>query len=306
VWRLLGSLLFITALMCGKYFSLSHRGSPIILAIFLVPLVIGVAIARLGTRVDLYLDRIELRSWGKTQVLAKSDIIGRRKLRNGTGLMSPGNDWPAMLLPSTMKTDGFWGEWMGSIPDLDEQDKNEGIAKIAANASVGRDADLRLTKWHAMKRAVYVLVGATGICFLPACWQSPIGKVAVVLLIASPWMGMFLLNRISKFIEVFDKTGVAANISLFIMILPIISGFELFLGKVFSADDKNRISFLFFSQHKVLALSLLVVVPIGMMRFYWRPLRSSGANAGCASLLFLYPCAFLYVAAVLSSLDRLF
>jgi hypothetical protein len=79
-----------------------------------------------------------------------------------------------------------------------------------------------------------------------------------------------------------------------------------------SASTINRVSgygsvsLPFIAEHGVISLLAAILLPVIMMRCYWGALRSSGANAGCVSLMLIYPFAVLYVGAALGSLERVF
>lgn len=151
-------------------------------------------------RLILDADAIELRGPFSARRLARSEIAGRRTLRSqyGTSVQiwpkAPGAR-PLRFSPGAINPDTHFDAWMRSLPDLDQQDREQAEAQVAADPELGSSREERLEHLAAGRRTAGML-SAAGIA--AAAWLYIYPKpydLAVLLAALVPWAAILVAAR---------------------------------------------------------------------------------------------------------------
>lgn len=103
----------------------------------------------LRSRVVLHLNAIEIRKLWTTRTLSLKQIVGLRHATFPAGMPYwVTNDKPGstLRLPTGLSTDLAFSDWVSRIADLDLQERDASLQKLAENHRLGTSADERLTR----------------------------------------------------------------------------------------------------------------------------------------------------------------
>jgi hypothetical protein len=143
---------------------------------------------------------IELRGPFSARRLARSEIAGRRTLRSqyGTSVQiwpKARGARPLRFSPGAMNPDTRFDAWMRSLPDLDEQDREQTEAQVAADPEFGSSREERLEHLAAGRRTAGTLsaagIGAAGWLYI---YPRPY-DLAVLVAALMPWAAILVAAR---------------------------------------------------------------------------------------------------------------
>lgn len=148
-------------------------------------------VAARRTRVVLHRDRIEVHGLGGTLSIGLTQILGWRRAAHHIGGPYWATNHPAQLrlrLPAGLSTDLAFSDWVSRIADLDQQEQEASMEKIAADPSLGATPEERLERVaRASLVADWLLpVAAIGLCWL-AFWMQP-RPLLMLALGLLPWL----------------------------------------------------------------------------------------------------------------------
>jgi len=188
-----------------------------------------IVLLRSVLRVTLYDDRIEVATWYRTTVVRRDAIAGYRIVPSKVPVYSfafkTGRELDdgsfTLNVSRNIKTDPAWDAWLADIPDLNAEARAEALAEIQGNVELGATPEARVGHW---KRAVWASWGLwilTLILSLLLPLGHQIADVAIVGLIAMPWLALALVTmRMRTFSRPGFLNGGPIPILLFLIPVP--------------------------------------------------------------------------------------
>jgi len=175
-----------------------QNGPPIAIAI--IPLVLGLYLATLALRSRLIIDdsHIEVRGVLREQSAELNDIEGYRTINTRNGSF-----WRLQLKQGRGSiTVQKWFDcddlraWRQRLTDLDEQDRNTFLEKIAQAEDLGATPDERL---DALKQANHLNIALSALAIAAAvvffAYQGPVHLAAAMILALVPAMALYLMHK---------------------------------------------------------------------------------------------------------------
>lgn len=207
----------------------SHKGATggivligVGLCLLCVPLYTLVYAGR--ARVTLEADAIEVQKAFTLRRLARSDIRGHRTLRTRTGrivVLVPKSGGSVRIESSTFGLDDRFWAWLGSLPNLDDEERTATLEEVSRDASLGANPDERLAKLDQAKRLARVLnIAAMVVVYWGYIYPRPYGLV-IAAAAALPWLGVILLwSRPGLFRLDGRPVDAKPNIALMVFVPP--------------------------------------------------------------------------------------
>ncbi|WP_130620839.1 PH domain-containing protein [Dyella amyloliquefaciens] len=114
----------------------------------------------MNARVTLEARAIEVRGAFGTRRLETGDIVGRRLVSGRSvvyPVIVPKQGRPLRLTRATFGLDDRFNAWFSALPDLDEQERASTLAMVEQDATLGSNAQERLSKLEKAKQTAKVL-----------------------------------------------------------------------------------------------------------------------------------------------------
>jgi len=181
-------------------------------------IVIVITLTLIKTRITLYTDCIERKTWFGKEVMRRSDIKGLRVegLFKISSLKHKEIAAFSFALPKGIEKDTAWDAWMASVPDLDALDEIKILADEIGYPRLGTTPQQRVNRWELANNlariCVWVAFAAMILVFVP--YLSPFAAAALIVV---PWIVLYNMTQYGVTFNSGGRNPLSGNaLSLFI------------------------------------------------------------------------------------------